>query len=319
VDGLYPKIDPYAHGMLDTGDGNHVYWETCGNSRGKPALVIHGGPGSGCTPWHRRLFDSSAYRLVLFDQRNCGRSHPHASNPETDLSGNQTTNLIADMERLRERLNIERWLVMGGSWGSTLALVYAETYPQRVAEIILWGVTMGRHKEVDWWFRGGAAPLFPEQWERLRAGVAAVKRDAEVPQAYFDLLHDRDPAIRYRAALEWCRWESATLSWPPSHQLSARFTDPDFRMAFARIVTHYMRNNAWLTDGIVLRDAGRLSAIPGVLISGRFDLQAPIGWAWDLRRAWPNAELVIVNDAGHDASSSITRHLVRATDQFAFR
>lgn len=319
MDGLYPKIDPYAHGMLDTGDGNHVYWETCGNSRGKPALVIHGGPGSGCTPWHRRLFDSSAYRLVLFDQRNCGRSHPHASNPETDLSRNQTANLIADIERLREHLNIERWLVMGGSWGSTLALVYAETYPQRVAEIILWGVTTGRHKEFDWWFRGGAAPLFPAQWERLRAGVPAVSSDAEVPQAYYDLLHDGDPAIRYGAALEWCRWESATLSWPPTHQLSARFTDPDFRMTFARIVTHYVRNNAWLTDGVLLRDAGRLSAIPGVLISGRLDLQAPIGCAWDLKRAWPNAELVIVADAGHDASSSITKRLILATDQFALR
>jgi proline iminopeptidase len=319
VDGLYPKIDPYEHGMLDVGDGNHVYWETCGNSHGKPALYIHGGPGSGCTPWHRRLFNSSAYRIVLLDQRNCGRSHPHASKPDTDLARNQTANLTADIELLRERLNIERWLVMGGSWGSTLALIYAETHPHRVAEIILWGVTTGRHKEVDWWFRGGAAPLFPEQWERLRAVVPVATRDADVPQAYYDLLHDRDPAVRDRAALEWCRWESATLSWPPSHQLSTRFTDPDFRMAFARIVTHYMRNNAWLADGIVLREAARLSAIPGVLISGRFDLQAPIGWAWDLSHAWPKAKLVIVDDAGHDASSPITRQLVGATDQFAVR
>ena len=305
--------------MLDAGDGNHLYWETCGNSRGKPALVIHGGPGSGCTLWHRRLFNPSTYRVVLLDQRNCGRSHPQASKPETDLARNQTANLIADIERLRERLDIERWLLLGGSWGSTLALVYAETYPQRVAEMILWGVTTGRHKEFDWWFRGGAAPLFPQQWERLRAGVPFVNRDAEVPQAYNDLLHDRDPAIRYRAALEWCRWESTTLSWPPSHKLSARFTDPDFRMSFARIVTHYVCHNAWLTDGILLRDAGRLSSIAGVLISGRFDLQAPVAWAWHLSRAWPNAELVIVNDAGHDASSSITQQLIRATDKFASR
>ena len=319
MDRLYPIIDPYDHGMLDAGDGNHLYWETCGNSRGKPALVIHGGPGSGCTPWHRRLFNPSTYRVVLLDQRNCGRSHPHASKPETDLARNQTANLIADIERLRERLDIERWLLLGGSWGSTLALVYAETYPQRVAEMILWGVTTGRHKEFDWWFRGGAAPLFPQQWERLRAGVPFVNRDAEVPQAYNDLLHDRDPAIRYRAALEWCRWESTTLSWPPSHKLSARFTDPDFRMSFARIVTHYVCHNAWLTDGILLRDAGRLSSIAGVLISGRFDLQAPVAWAWHLSRAWPNAELVIVNDAGHDASSSITQQLIRATDKFASR
>jgi proline iminopeptidase len=319
MNGPYPKIDPYEQGMLDTGDGNHIYWETCGNPRGKPALVIHGGPGSGCTPWHRRLFNSSAYRLVLFDQRNCGRSHPHASEPQTDLVGNHTANLIADIERLRDRLSIERWLVIGGSWGSTLALVYAEAYPHRVTEIILWGVTTGRHREVDWWFRGGAAPLFPEQWERLRTGVPAAKRDADVPNAYYDLLHHRDPAIRYQAALEWCRWESATLS-SPSHELSPRFIDPDFRMAFARIVTHYVCHNAWLADGIVLRDAGRLSAIAGVLVSGRLDLQAPIGWAWELRRAWPNAQLAIVDDAGHDASSSsVTEQLVHATDQFAVR
>ncbi|MBV8140070.1 MAG: prolyl aminopeptidase [Deltaproteobacteria bacterium] len=320
MDGLYPKIDPYEHGQLEAGDGNFVYWETCGNPRGKPALVIHGGPGSGCTPWHRRLFDCAAYRLVLFDQRNCGRSQPHASKLGTDLASNRTANLVADVERLREHLHIDRWLVWGGSWGSTLALVYAEAYAHRVTEIVLWGITTGRHREFDWLFRGGVALLFPEEWARLRAGVPAATRDADVPNAYNGLLHDRDPAIRDRAALDWCRWESATLSWPPSQELSPRFTDPDFRMAFARIVTHYVRANAWLADGVVLRDAGRLSGIPGVLISARVDLQAPIGWAWDLKRAWPNSNLVVVDAAGHDPSvAAFTRELIRATDQFAAR
>ena len=171
--GLYPEIEPYDRGMVDAGDGNRVYWETCGNPRGKPAVVLHGGPGSGCTIWHRRLFDPHAYRVVLFDQRGCGRSVPHASDPNTDLAVNTTPKLIADMERLRRHLNIDRWLVLGGSLGSTLALAYAESHTERVTEIILFGVTTGRRREFDWWFRGGAAVLFPAQWERLRAAVPA--------------------------------------------------------------------------------------------------------------------------------------------------
>ncbi|MGB9382470.1 alpha/beta fold hydrolase, partial [Candidatus Binatus sp.] len=174
---IFPAIEPYSHGLLDVGDGNRVYWETCGNPRGKPAIVLHGGPGSGCTPWHRRLFDPSAYRIVLFDQRNCGRCTPHASASDTDLASNNTANLVADIERIREHLGIERWLVLGGSWGSTLALAYAERYPERVTEIILFGVTTGRHKEFDWLFRGGVSDLFPEEWKRLREAVPSALRD----------------------------------------------------------------------------------------------------------------------------------------------
>jgi len=315
---LYPEIAPYQQGMLDVGDGNHVYWETCGNPQGKPAIVLHGGPGSGCTPWHRRLFDPAAYRIVLFDQRNCGRSTPHASAPDTDLSSNNTANLIADIERLRQHFNIDRWLLLGGSWGSTLALAYARAHPQRVSEIILWGVTTGRRKEFDWWFRGGAAVMFPAQWQRLRDALPPAERDGDIPEAYARLLNDSDPAIRQRAATEWCMWESATPAWPPTHALSPRYRDPAFAMAFARIVTHYVLHNAWLEDNSVLRDAAHLADIPGIMINGRFDLQAPIQWAWDLHQVWTRAKLVIVDDAGHDASNAgITLELIRATDQFA--
>jgi len=316
---LYPAIEPYAHGMLDVGDSNRVYWETCGNPCGKPAVVLHGGPGSGCTPWHRRLFDPSAYSVVLFDQRNCGRSTPHASASDIDLASNNTMNLVADIERIREHLNIERWLVLGGSWGSTLTLAYAERYPNRVTEIVLFGVTTGRHKEFDWSFRGGLADLFPEQWERLSKAAPAELRDGDIIEAYSRLLHDPDPAIRNQAALAWCTWESATPAWPPTDGLSPRFRDPAFRVAFARIVTHYVRHNAWLEDGILLRNAGAIADIPGVMVNGRFDLQAPIGWAHDLKRVWPRARLVVIKDAGHDASNArIAGELIRGTNDYRF-
>jgi proline iminopeptidase len=304
--------------MLEVGDCHRMYWETCGNPRGKTAVVLHGGPGSGCTPWHRRLFDPSAYRVVLFDQRNCGRSTPHASAPEVDLASNNTANLIPDIERLREHLRIERWLVIGGSWGSTLALAYAERFPNRVTEIILFGVTTGRRKEFDWSFRGGLAELFPEQWESLRDAVPAAVRDGDIIAAYGRLLHDPDPVIRDQAALARCTWESVTPAWPPAEGLSPRFRDPAFRMAFARIVTHYVQHYAWLEDGVLLRDARAIADIPGIMVNGRFDSQAPIGWAYDLKRVWPRAKLVIVDNAGHDASSaSIAEELIRATDEFA--
>lgn len=315
---LYPEITPYDRGMLDAGDGNRVYWETCGNPSGKPAVVLHGGPGSGCSRWHRRLFDPGAYRIVLFDQRGCGRSTPHASAPDTDLTSNNTWNLIKDIELLRLHLDIDRWLVFGGSWGSTLALAYAERHPEQVAQIILFGVTTGRRTEFDWLFRGGVAVLFPEQWERLRAGVPAAQREGDIVESYYALLNGPNLAIREQAALDWCTWESATPTWPPTQSLSLRFAEPAFRMSFARLVTHYVRHDAWLEDGILLRNANRLADIAGVMVNGRFDFQAPIGWAWDLKQVWPGAALVIVDDAGHDASNAaITRELIRATDEFA--
>lgn len=320
VTNLYPHIDPHANGILEAGDGHRLYWETCGNPHGKPAVVLHGGPGSGCSPWHRRLFDPAAYRIVLFDQRGCGRSTPHAGAPDADLASNTTPSLIADIERLRQHLDVDRWLVLGGSWGSTLALAYAEQHRDSVTELILFGVTTGRHSEFDWTFRGGLAAFFPEQWDRLCAGVPAALRNGDIAQAYSRLLHDPDPVVRQRAAEAWCTWESATPAWPPAAGLARRFTDPVYALAFARIVTHYVRHNAWLEDGALLRGAGALAGIPGLLVNGRFDFQAPIANAWALKRVWPRADLVIVDDAGHAADSAgTTRELVRATDRFASR
>jgi proline iminopeptidase len=317
---LYPEIEPYEQGMLEAGDGNRLYWETCGDASGKPAVVLHGGPGSGCSGWHRRLFDPAVYRAVLFDQRGCGRSRPHASAPEADLASNNTANLITDIELLREELQIDRWLVLGGSWGSTLALAYAEAHPERVTEMILFGVTTGRHEEFDWLFRGGLAVLFPAQWEELRAALPAAERDGDVVEAYHRLLNDSDAAVRRRAAEAWCMWESATPAWPPTAGLAERFADPDFALAYARIVTHYVRHNAWLEDESLLRGASALADIPGILVNGRFDFQAPIANAWELKRAWPRAELVIVENAGHAANDpALAQELVAATDKFAVR
>ena len=303
--------------MLEVGDGNLVYWETCGNPHGKPAVVLHGGPGSGCTEWQRRLFDPTVYRIVLFDQRGCGRSTPHASAVDAELTSNNTANLIADIERLRQHLDVDRWLVLGGSWGSTLALAYAETHRDRVTEMILFGVTTGRHSEFDWTFRGGLAVFFPEQWDRLLAGVPVAERDGDIVEAYHRLLHDPDPTASQQAAEAWCMWECATPAWPPTTGLAERFSDPSYALAFARIVTHYVRHNAWLEDGSLLRNADSLADIPGILVNGRFDFQAPIANAWELNRVWPRAELVIVDDAGHSANPALSQELIRATDQFA--
>lgn len=282
--------------------------------------MVHGGPGSGCTPWHRRLFDPAAYRVVLFDQRGCGRSLPSASDPRTSIATNTTAHLLADIESLRERLGIERWLVLGGSWGSTLAFAYAEAHPTRVSELVLFGVTSGRHSEFDWTFRGGLARLFPAEWERLREALPAADRDGDIVEAYARILNGPDAAARQAAADAWCLWESASPDWPPKPGLAPRFTDPAFAYGFARLVTHYARHNAWLEDGALIRGADALAEIPGVLINGRFDLQAPLANAWTLHRAWPRAKLVVIDDAGHAASApAIAAELVRATDGFAAR
>ena len=316
---LYPEIEPYEHGMLDVSDGNLIYWETCGNPRGKPALVIHGGPGSGCTPWHRRLFDPIRYRIVLFDQRNCGRSTPHASAPDVNLQANTTAHLVADIERLREHLAIEQWLLLGGSWGSTLALAYAEVQPERVTEMVLFGVTSGQHKEFDWVFRGGLASRFPEQWARLRNALPEADRDGDIVEAYNRLLFDPDPAVHQQAATEWCMWESATPTWPPTTELLPRFRDPAYALAFARIVTHYARHYAWLEDRALLDNIGSLATIPAALINGRHDNQV-VSAAEELQRRWPLAEHTIVEDAGHAANQSgIPQQIIRAISQFAER
>jgi proline iminopeptidase len=312
----YPETEPFDSGLLDVGEGNAVYWELCGNPDGKPAVVFHGGPGSGCSPFFRTLFDPNAYLAVLFDQRNCGRSTPSASDPETSLDANTTRNLVADAELLREHLGLDRWLVFGGSWGSTLALTYSEAHPDRVTEIVLSAVTTGRHAEFDWLFRGGLARFFPEQWERLLAGLPLAERDGDVVAGYHRLLNDPDPEIRRRAVEAWCLWESATPNWPPTDGLAERFRDPDYAFAFARIVTHYVLHNAWLEDEVLLRNADALEDIPGVLVHGRFDFQAPLENAYALNHAWPRAKLVVVNEAGHVPTGEIVREIARATGGF---
>jgi proline iminopeptidase len=318
VDGLYPQTEPHASGMLDVGEGNSLYWETCGSQGGKPVVVLHGGPGSGCIPEYREFFDPRAYRAVLFDQRNCGRSTPHARDLDVDLAPNTTHHLVRDLERLREHLGVDRWLVFGGSWGSTLSLAYAEAHPERVTELVLWGVTTGRHCEFDWLFRGGVAKLFPEQWDRLVASLPERLRGEDVPAAFNRLLEDPNEVVRRRAAEAWCRWESATPKWPPTDELSPRFRDQDFAYAFARIVTHYVSHDAWLEDGALISGAGSLAAIPGILVNGRFDLQAPIEHAWTLKKAWPRAELVIVDGSGHSPmAGELQLQITGALDRFA--
>lgn len=302
---MYPAIEPYDAGFLDAGDRNLVYWETSGNPAGKPAVVVHGGPGSGSAPFFRRLFDPERYRIVQFDQRNCGRSLPHASHPGVDLGANNTASLVDDMERLRDSLDIERWLMLGGSWGSTLSLAYAETHPRRVSGMVLFGVTTGRHSEVEWWFRGGAASVFPEQWRRL---VAFAGEDPIEEIA--GLLVDPDERTRREAAYEWCLWESA-----PAPELQPRFRDPDYAACFARIVTHYMRHRLFLEDGVLLEGAHALAGVPGVLINARGDVQARVENAEALAGAWPSAELVIVDESGHGTGPRVTEEIVRATDR----
>ena len=313
---LYPQLEPYESGLLDVGDGNRVYWETSGNANGKPAIVFHGGPGSGSSPRFRRYFDPDAYRIVLFDQRNCGQSAPHAAEPGADLAANSTAHLVADAELLRRELGIERWLVSGGSWGSTLALAYTEAHPERVSEVVLYGVTTGRHEEFDWVFRGGLGALFPEQWERLVAALPEEDRHGDVVAAYHRRLNDPDPAVQRAAAEDWARWESASPDWPPTDELAPWFEDPAFALGYARIVTWYAFHYGWLEDGALLRGAAALGDIPAVLINGRFDLQAPLGWAWMLWRAWPGSELVVVPDEGHHHGEGLRREIVRATDRF---
>lgn len=312
---LYPAIEPHDSGMLDVGDANVVYWEVCGNPHGKPALVLHGGPGSGCTPRHRRYFDPDAYRIVLLDQRGSGRSTPHAGEPTTDLSTNTTHHLLRDIELLRGHLDIERWLVFGNSWGSTLALAYAELHPDHVSEIVLLAVGTTRPSEIEWLYHG-AGRFFPEAWSRFRAGVPAADRDGDLVDAYYRLLQHPDSSVREKAAQSWCAWEDAVVSIDPDAQPNPRYEDPRFRMAFARIVTHYFKHHAWLDDGALLAGADRLRGIPGVMIHGRIDISGPLITAWQLAQAWPDSELIAVDGAGH-SSGDMTGALLAATERFA--
>jgi proline iminopeptidase len=318
---LYPEIEPYDHGMLDVGDGNRVYWETCGNPRGKPALVLHGGPGSGRTPYFRRLFDPAAYRIVLLDQRGCGRSTPHASAYDTDMSVNTTPHLIADLELLRRHLGIERWLVWGVSFGSVLGLRYAQTHPGAVSELVLTGVATASNAEVallTW----GLGKIFPEAFERFLAGLPQGERVGNLAAAYNRLIESPDAEVRERAARAWTDWETATIPAPP--RSVERFEDPAFRLGFARTVTHYFGNDHFLgegnDEGVVLRDAALLKGIPGTLVQGGLDFGNLLGTVWRLHHAWEDSELVVIDEVGHNAGApGVAEAMVAATDKYALR
>ena len=309
---FYPEIEPYDHGLLDVGDGHRVYWELCGNPQGKPVVFLHGGPGGGCTPTQRRLFDPEKYRILLFDQRGCGRSTPYAS-----LEANTTWHLVADIERLRVMLSVDKWMVFGGSWGSTLALAYAESHPERVSELVLRGIFTLRRFELEWYYQHGASLLFPDKWERFVAPIPQEER-GDLIGAYRKRLTDPDRETRIAAAKAWSLWEGETITLLPDLELSSRFSEDDFAVAFARIENHYFVHAGWLDEGQLIRDAGKLKGIPGVIIHGRYDIACPLQNAWDLHRAWPEAELSIVDGAGHAFSEpGILHRLVTATDRFA--
>jgi proline iminopeptidase len=316
---LYPPIEPHDRGALDVGDGNVVSWEVSGAPDGKPAVVLHGGPGQGCAPRMRRAFDPRLYRIILFDQRGCGRSTPHASGLETDMKFNTLEHLLGDMEALRAHLGIQRWLVSGGSWGSTLALAYAQRHPERVSEIVLQNVTTSRRAEAKWLYCD-VARFFPEAWERFRGHVPEAERDGDVFAAYARRMEHPFPTARLAAARAWCAWEDAVLSLEPAAEASLLGSLPmNDMLAFVRICTHYLRHGAWLEEEALIRDAHRLAGIPGVLIHGRRDMTCPLDTAWALAHAWPDAELVILDDAGHLRSDSKRSALLHALDEFAQR
>lgn len=303
-------------GLLDVGDGNRMYWETRGNPVGEPVLIVHGGPGAGRSRNAHKQFDPERFRIVAFDQRGCGDSVPSAADPSTDMSCNTTEHLLADMEALRRHLGIDRWLLYGGSWASTLILAYAQRHPDRVIGIVLIGVTMTRPQEVDWLYRG-LRLVRPAEWQRFRDGVPEKDRDGNLVEAYRRLMEHPDAAVRERAAGDWCAWEDAAIAHEAlgkPGQYSAKIDAG--RLAFVRICTHYFAHAAWLEDGQLLRDAHRLDGIPGVLIHGRLDLSAPVRTAWELAQVWPGAELRIIEDSGHTGSPAVVAAIADAVARF---
>lgn len=316
---LYPITEPVASGWLEVGEGNAVYWEEAGHPDGVPALILHGGPGSGFSPSMRRFFDPARYRIIGFDQRGCGRSTPHASGEGVDFSVNTTAHLLRDIERLRLYFGVDRWVIYGMSWGVTLGLAYAQLHPDRVAAMVFAGVTSTRQREIDWMYRD-VAPLFPEQWERFRAGVPPDTPVDRMVHAYNDLMFDADPDVRAKAARDFHDWDNVTVSANVQAGRASDGVDPARMLARGRIVTHYFRHLAWLEEGQLLRGAGALKGIPGVLVQGRVDLQGPLLTAWELSKAWPGSELVVIDRAGHSSGDAgMGEALVAALDGFARR
>ena len=310
---LYPDLEPYDTGTLAV-DGRHtLYYEQCGNPQGKPVVLLHGGPGAGCSAKMRRFHDPAKYRIVLFDQRGSGRSTPHA-----DLVDNTTWDLVADTEKLRTRLGIERWQVFGGSWGSTLALAYAETHPERVTELVLRGIFMLRRWELEWFYQEGASRLFPDAWEPYLQAIPEAER-GDLIGAYHRRLTSPDEATRLAAARTWSVWEGATSFLRVDPAFVIGHEDAAFALAFARIENHYFVNGGFFDDeNQLLRDVARIADIPGVIVHGRYDVVCPIQSAWELHKAWPKAELMISPTSGHSAfEPENVDALVRATDSFA--
>ncbi|XHB98786.1 prolyl aminopeptidase [Nitratireductor sp. ac15] len=309
---LYPEIEPFESGMLDVGDGHTVYWERVGTRGAKPVVFLHGGPGGGCSPTHRRAFNPEKYDVMLFDQRGCGRSKPHA-----ELEANTTWHLVADIERLRNLMGVEKWQVFGGSWGSTLALAYAETHPERVSELILRGIYTLTRAELDWYYQFGVSQMFPEKWERFIAPIPEEER-GDLMAAYRKRLTSSDRVVQLEAAKAWSLWEGETITLLPDQGLTEDFGEEDFAIAFARIENHFFVHGGWFEDGQLLRDAHKLAGIPGVIVHGRYDMPCPAHYAWQLHKAWPDAQFHLIEGAGHAFSEpGILDRLIRETDQFA--
>lgn len=317
---MYEPTAPHDAGMFDVGDGQRLYYEVRGNPSGIPAVVLHGGPGSGCSPWWAAFFDPDRYRVVLLDQRGAGLSTPSAADPHTDMALNSTAQLLADLERLRTHLAVDRWLLLGGSWGSTLALTYAVTYPERVRAVVLGAVTLTRTRDVEWTTRG-VGRYFPEAHERFLGALAPEDRDESLAAAYGRLLASPDPQARYAAAVAWCEWEEAIASLEtdavPGVWTNPRYADAAFRYGFARTVTHYWGNAAFQPDDAILSRLDRLAGIPAQLCHGRLDLASPADVAWEVAQAWPDAELHIVPGVEHLGSAAMNALMVAATDRFA--
>jgi proline iminopeptidase len=314
----YPVPEPYDEGLLDVGDGNQIYWQVRGAPDGKPAVIVHGGPGGGFSRGGYRGFDPDAYRLVLFDQRGCGDSTPNASDPATDMRYNTTPHLIADMERLREHLGIDRWLLYGYSWGCVLSVAYAQAHPEHVSEIILAAVFGARQRDIDWIY-GEAGRFYPQEWSRFVAGAGS-PADGDILGAYARLLEDPELVVREKATNAWCAWEDALLSHERLGKGGAFAALPlAERIAVIRTCAHYFSHGLFLEDGQLLKNAGRLAGIPGVLVHGRTDMNAPLEWAWELSRAWPGAELLVAEDAGHLDSETKIGYVNAARERFKVR
>jgi proline iminopeptidase len=309
---LYPEIEPYDEGMLPVSPLHTIYYEQSGNPRGTPVVFLHGGPGGGTTPAYRRFFDPEAYRIILFDQRGAGKSTPHAS-----LEENTTWHLVEDIEKLREHLGVESWVVFGGSWGSTLALAYAQTHPARARALILRGIFLCRPEEIRWFYQEGASWIYPDVWEQYRDLIPPGER-GDMMSAYHRRLTSEDEAVRVEAARAWSVWEGSTSKLYPDPDLIDNFGDPHFALAFARIECHYFMNNAFFpTNNYLIENVEKIRDIPAVIVQGRYDVVCPLKSAWELSRAWPEADLQIVADSGHSALETGTRAaLVEAADRF---